>query len=401
MYTMILDGSYPNDIRVRKEAESLSNAGHKLMVICRWKKGEKRIEEINNVLVHRIGKNYTFTRKGFNDILLAFFFIDFSFRKSIKRILQTQKISAFHVHDLPLIKTVLKVDKNIPIILDMHENYPEMLESLRHSNKSLAKRIKDFMFFGFKKWKKYEKKYIFKADHIIAVIDEMKEKLIREYGINENKISIISNYEKVEFTSNTLEDDFQFNPNSFYIVYVGGIDFVRGLNTVVEALPFVKDLHVEFIIVGGGNNNYIEYLKRLSVQLNCSESVHFMGYKQFEKINYYINNSQLSVIPHIKNEHTNNTIPHKMFQIMLSKSPLLVSSCIPLKRIVQDNDAGYVFEASNPQSFVTVLKQIIDNREEVSSRVEKAYQLVKTKLNWDNESEKLINLYIKYNGQKN
>ena len=42
MYTMILDGEYPNDIRVRKEAESLADNGIKIQVVTRWKKGQAR-----------------------------------------------------------------------------------------------------------------------------------------------------------------------------------------------------------------------------------------------------------------------------------------------------------------------------------------------------------------------
>ena len=56
---MILDGSYPNDIRVRKEAESLVENGKTVLVICPKKRGDLKEEIINGVLVYRIGNNYT------------------------------------------------------------------------------------------------------------------------------------------------------------------------------------------------------------------------------------------------------------------------------------------------------------------------------------------------------
>ena len=37
---MVVDASYPNDIRVRKEAESLVNSGNKVVVICPRKKND-------------------------------------------------------------------------------------------------------------------------------------------------------------------------------------------------------------------------------------------------------------------------------------------------------------------------------------------------------------------------
>ncbi len=403
MYTMVLDGSYPNDIRVRKEAESLSASERKLIVICRWRDGELREETIDNVKIYRIGKNYTHTRKGLNDIVLALFFIDFTFKRNIRRIMKLENITTFHVHDLPLIRTILRIKGNIPIILDMHENYPEMLLILKLSNKGLLMQLKDKLFYNFGRWKRYEKKNIHQMDHIIAVIDEMKDKLIREYQIDSKKISIISNYEKLDFSNNEVKDDFVFDNSVFYLVYVGGIDPVRGLNTVIEALPKFK-VHkkkVNFIIVGGGNANYISYLKNLALEFDCQSQVHFLGHKSFEKINYYMKNSNLNIIPHIKNDHTDNTIPHKLFQIMSQKAPVLVSSCNPMQRIIETKDAGFVFKASDPTDLVQVVLTLMNDTKLVNERIENAYNLVINHYNWENESHKLIQLYNKYNGQQN
>ena len=84
MYTMILDGEYPNDIRVRKEAESLADSGIKIQVVTRWKKGQARKEMINGVQVIRLGAHYSFRKKGVNDVLTALFFFDFLFYWHLK-----------------------------------------------------------------------------------------------------------------------------------------------------------------------------------------------------------------------------------------------------------------------------------------------------------------------------
>jgi hypothetical protein len=183
-YTMILDGNYPQDIRVRKEAESIAESGIPIQVLTRWRTGEKRSETINGVKVFRLGKDYSHTRKGINDIVTALFYIDFPFRKALSNFLNHENVSVIHVHDLPLIKTVVNCNKKrFPLILDLHENYPEMLEELKFSTKGVFKSIKDSLFFSVAKWKKFEKKYIHRPDHIIAVIEEMKEKLMTEYQI--------------------------------------------------------------------------------------------------------------------------------------------------------------------------------------------------------------------------
>ena len=66
---MIVDGVYPNDIRVRKEAEALAEKGKKVLVVCPRKKNDLETETVNNVVVFRIGKSYTIAKKGIYDII--------------------------------------------------------------------------------------------------------------------------------------------------------------------------------------------------------------------------------------------------------------------------------------------------------------------------------------------
>jgi glycosyltransferase involved in cell wall biosynthesis len=401
MYVMVVDGFYPQDIRVRKEAESIVATGIPVFVIARWKKGLSRKESYNGVQIVRIGINYSHFVKGIHDILFSLFFIDFVFYFGLRKFIKMNSIKLLHVHDLPLVKTTKRLlGEKGQVILDMHENYPEMLEELTLSKKGIIKSLKDMLFFSVKHWKKYEKRVIHIPTHIIAVVDEMKEKLIREYLIPPERITIVSNLEKLDFASITETDEFEFKECTFYIAYVGGISPVRGLETVIEAISNFKKKNkkVEFILVGSGNQSYLTSLSNLAGDLNCSEQVHFLGQKPFSKINYFIENANVNIIPHIKNEHTDNTIPHKLFQIMMQKAPLLVSNCKPMERIVKNHDAGFVFQASNSLDLVEKIIEMESTPQLVVKRVQNAFQAVKEDLNWEKESLKLIELIKNQHG---
>jgi glycosyltransferase involved in cell wall biosynthesis len=392
---MLLDGSYPQDIRVRKEAEALSQSGIDIRIICRWKKGEVREEIINGVHVVRIGMNYSHSVKGIHDILFSIFFFDFVFYFGLKKYVKNHNVSLLHVHDLPLVKTAKMIlGKSGKVVLDMHENYPEMLEELNYSRKNWYKKWKDRLFFNVKRWKIYEKNIITIPSHIIAVVDEMKEKLIREYHLKPEKISVISNYEKLSFVTESEKDDFSFDPSIFYLAYVGGISPVRGLETVIDAVDKLKKQgeKIQFLIIGNGNASYLNELKQRTNLLGLNNEVLFLGYKPFKRINYYIEHVNINIIPHVKNEHTDHTIPHKLFQIMLQKAPILVSSCNPLKRFIESNNAGYVFEAGNVTNLQDVMLNMKSNPSEVKNRIENAYQIASTEYNWEKESEKLVTL---------
>src|SRR5438309_1039790 len=51
---MLVDKPYPNDTRVRNEAETLSHAGYSVIVVCLRKEGQRRQEMINGVRTYRL-----------------------------------------------------------------------------------------------------------------------------------------------------------------------------------------------------------------------------------------------------------------------------------------------------------------------------------------------------------
>jgi hypothetical protein len=144
---MVVDASYPNDIRVRKEAESLVNSGNKVVVICPHKKNDKKNEKINGVDVFRIGTNYSNSKKGLHDIFESIFNINLLFFFGIKKAMRQYSIEYLHIHDLPLAGTgYLFKSKVKKVFLDMHENYPESLKTWFLWKKS-SNKTKEFYFY--------------------------------------------------------------------------------------------------------------------------------------------------------------------------------------------------------------------------------------------------------------
>jgi glycosyltransferase involved in cell wall biosynthesis len=401
MIGMLLEGEYSKDIRVRKEAESLIAAGIEVVVIEPWKKGAKREEIDGGVIVRRIGSNSTFKRKGIRDAFSALFHINWLYYFQLPKLIKEYKIEHLHVHDLPLAKTALLRSKNISgkLILDCHENYPELLETYFLTKKNFFVALKNKMLFTPKRWHRFERKIMPKMDHIIFVIEEMRDKFIERYGLDKAKVSVISNYEKKSFAEDATrltENDFHFEEDVFYLLYAGGMGPMRGLESVVHAVDILKcrGEKVKFLMLGQGSPRYVGGLKELVAKKNLNEDVLFLGWCAFETVNYFMQKVNLNIIPHIKNNHTDFTIPHKLFQIFLSKRPILVSSCTPLKRFVADYDAGWVYEASNAEDLAEKVQLLMKaTLEEIEQSTNNAFTIAMEKFNWELEGEKLVAFY--------
>lgn len=400
MIAMLLEVEYTKDIRVRKEAESMAAGGLAVLVVVPWTKGMKREEEIKGVKILRIGKNYTHRRKGITDLISSILFVNWMYLFAMKKIIRTHNIQHLHVHDLPLAKTAYKLRKRIPgkVILDSHENYPELLEALFMTKKSVLIHLKNRLFFSPKRWKRYEASILPKMDYLIVVIDEMHDKFIKSYNLDPKSVMVVSNYEKIEFAEKAKElegdDEFTFEQDSFYLVYVGGIGPMRGLETVIQSMRNLAEHRIEFLILGGGSPDYINTLKQMAVEVGAEKNIHFLGYKPFATVNYFMQSANVNVVPHIRNGHTDCTIPHKLFQIFLSKTPVLVSSCKPLERMVNECNGGWVFEASNPDALAQRVLEIHSaDSTFIKQHTNRAYEKAMNEWNWEREGGRLVNFY--------
>ena len=96
----------------------------------------------------------------------------------------THKIDVIHVHDLPLLGDSIRVgrDCNIPVVSDLHENYPAMLDtenSVPIFRVSSWQKLVSRLITSVQKWIVYEESIIKKADVVITVIEEGRERLIK------------------------------------------------------------------------------------------------------------------------------------------------------------------------------------------------------------------------------
>lgn len=390
---MLLDAPYPKDIRLEKEISALLSAGAEVTLACYRKEGEPLTETIDGCKVVRTKEAITKSKKGWVDIWNAIVFIN----RPIKQVLDSLEgeFDVVHGHDLPIVNTALQFAKakGIKSVFDVHENYPEALKVWFGWRRNHLIRLKNRLFFNYSRWIGRERSMVQSCDAVIAVVEEMKTRLCEIHVIPQEKVTVVSNTEpKDRFDSIGKTDHSDLKR----VVYVGGIGPHRGLDTAIEAMPEMLEHDGDFRlqIVGSGNADTIGYLKQLVAERKLEDTVEFTGHVPLEKALGYMRGAYLNIIPHHANEHTNNTIPHKLFQIMNSGFPLMVSSCLPLKRIVETHQAGLVFEASDHKSFAEKMVWSLKNKERITEFTTNAHDAVQNKgLNWEEDAKRLVAMY--------
>ncbi|MHA1590086.1 MAG: glycosyltransferase family 4 protein [Candidatus Njordarchaeales archaeon] len=389
---ILIDNTFPPDIRVRKEARTLVDAGHEVYVLAKRGPGQPLREMVNGIKVYRFGTPHL---EGFSKfifylvirIILPFYLLFFSLK---------HKVDVFHAHDLlPALPTCLAgrvLGK--PVIFDMHEDYPSMIEATISEFPSI---VRPFLILASKFFRLEEKLAVKFADKVITIVEEEAERL-RRMGISREKIEVIYNVEildEIEELVKKLGNRGRpsFLRDKFIISYVGGFEVHRGLKTLIKAMPFIlKDIkNAHLLLVGDGVIK--DELMNLCKDLGLEEFVTFTGWVRFEEAMYYILISDVCVIPYDKTKLTEKSFPHKLAQYMVMGKPVVVSDCKSLKRIINSAKCGLIFKAGDPRDLAEKIIQLGRDRELRILLGRNAKRAALEKYNWANMGVKLIRMY--------
>ncbi|MDP2895881.1 MAG: glycosyltransferase family 4 protein [bacterium] len=389
---MVLNGiDFPPDIRVEKEARALISAGHRIFLLCSRTENRPARSSWNGMEIIRIAPLRCFPIRKLNAFIYVLTLRDLQWKKAIHKLLRTHRIDAFHVHDLAMVGTVLAFARRrgIPVIADLHENYPALARSAFARRKPrLAER-----FMWPNRWERLERRWGRRCAHVLVVVDEMKERVVAK-GIRPEKITVIENTVDVDqFLSLPVDDRLveRFR-GDFVISYIGSFAPHRGLDVVVRAMPrLLRDIpNARLLLVGDGE--MMPQLRSLAETMALDDRVLLTGWVTFEKVPSYIAASDVCIVPHISTEQTEASGPHKLFQYMLMAKPVVVSSCRSLRRMIEETGAGAVFKAGDSNSFAETVLKLRDpaTRKTLGEAGRKA---ASEKYNWDKTSERLLRLY--------
>jgi glycosyltransferase involved in cell wall biosynthesis len=385
---LVWKNEYPWDVRVEKIAKSLIDFGHEVHLVARNLRKEPTMEDVGGIQVHRI---VPVPIAFLNKTLSLPVFFNPVWLTTLYKICVRHRIELIVVRDLPLVLTGVIVGKllGIPVVFDMAENYPALWREINSFGGSGAfslilknPRLGAYL----------EKLCIKHVDKVIVVVEESRDRLIN-LGVPARKIVVVSNTPDVTLVDRLAENDAALYHERWkgrtVLMYQGFVNRARGLRTALYALPALVKRYPKLLLVIAGDGNDLENLKTMSAENGVSAQVEFCGWVDARELPAMMKASSIGLVPHCGTEHKHTTIPNKLFDFMACGKPVIVSSAKPLKRIVEKERAGLVFEADNVESFVGVASQMLDNLADAERMGHRGRNAIVAKYNWANDSSVL------------
>jgi glycosyltransferase involved in cell wall biosynthesis len=390
---MILDSDFPPDPRVENEALSLIEAGHEVFLFClQFSPKLSNKENYNGIQVVR----YTYSRIVYKLSALAYTIplYHWFLKKDLASFISQNNIDTIHIHDIQVARVVFDVNKSFKkkIILDLHENRPEIMKFYTH--------VKDFwgkLLIYPQRWRYFEEEYIKKSFRTIVVTKNAADYYVDKYDVSKDKFLVVPNTVRKEFYENPHLNSaiIKEYESKFTLVYLGDTGVRRGTLLLLEAINILKEEipNIKLVLVGKSKSDIIlkEYIKINKIE----DYVDMLGWQNFSLFPSYISASKIGFSPLLRNIHHDTTYANKIFQYMAFKKPVIVSDSTAQADLIHQENCGLVFENDNSKDLALKILELYNDKVLYTRLSENAEEAIMGRYNWAETSKEMLNFYTK------
>ncbi|GIU92158.1 MAG: hypothetical protein KatS3mg011_1064 [Acidimicrobiia bacterium] len=367
---MLSKSRYREDIRVRREAEALSAAGHVITVMS---VDDTEFAEAG-ILVRGIGpvgglqprlweppRSIPFRALRW---LLLPEHRHRALRQFHRRAIEMARrldssFDVVHAHDLPALRAGADLADlwDAALVYDAHEYWPGVP---RHGRPEPIRRFKRDRQAGVAARR---------ADLVITVSLGAAKLLRERYGLR--NIAVVRNTFPPRY-------DLQAPPHPRGAVYAGRIGPGRDLETVVSA-DIWKTIGLELHLMGPVDISYV---------LEGDFELHPIG--TIDEVDQLLTVMGIALVPLSKGPINHEiALPNKLFQAIAAGVPAVCADLPEIAKLVRSTGVGVVYTPGDPTSLLNALETIVAEYR----RFVDAVRVAREELNWANDAARLVSAY--------
>jgi glycosyltransferase involved in cell wall biosynthesis len=369
---------YDVDMRVKRYAETLGNLGISVDVFALYRNEEIKGDNHQNIRIFRIMKRKFNEKKAINyAINMIAFFVKSFILLSFKHIKNNYDV--IHVNNPPdflIFAAILPKWFGSKIILDMHENIPE-LYSIKFNCNNDGPIIKSLIWM--------ERLATNYADIVLAAHDLLKTRIVNRDNIPVDRCISILNYpqlDKFSPVNKKTENDV------IRIIYPGTISYHHGIDILIKAISIIKGkgyLVRLDIYATSTNQKYLSEVNGLIKESGLETDIIFHGPVPAHRIGKIMAESDIGVVPKRAGAFGSEAFSTKILEFMAVGVPVIASRT-KIEEYYFDESQIRFFE---PENFTELAECVIQLCNDRAKREELSKNGIKyvSENNWENKKQ--------------
>lgn len=348
------------DVRVHKVCTSLAQAGYALSLIGRkWKESTD---------LHRPYPTRRVTlriRKG------PLFYVEFNIRLALALLFSRGDAILCNDTDALLACFWVSKLKRIPLIFDAHELFPELPEVVNRP------RIKEF-------WQGLEDSIFPQLQHAYTVCQSIAEYYLERYGL---QMGVVRNIPLRESGHEPISPIPLHRKEAHILLYQGAVNIGRGVDWLIEAMPFLPDCCL--VICGEGDCS--QAMHELAARSEAHERIVFTGRIPQEELKRYTIQADVGfvLLEHMGLSYY-YALPNRIFDYMRVGVPVLATRFPEIARVVEEAESGTLLTHYEPEYLAQQIHLLLAQWESPERR--KQLKETARQYSWEEEEKVLLSI---------
>jgi glycosyltransferase involved in cell wall biosynthesis len=401
---MLVENTYPGDIRVFKQSQTLQQAGYQVNVIALRRKGQTRYQEIGGVRVFRIPRLTLFKKLGSKRNLLSRlvgaiqsllgYVVEYVYFTAACLFVSVYifvrwGFHVVHAHNPPDTLWVVGIFYKlfgVHFVFDHHDLSPELYLARYELPPSKAGAT-------YKVLMAFEKISLWLSTVSIATNESYKAVQIQRGGKRPEEIFVVRNGPDLNRVRLVAPDQRLKSMNRCIFGYVGAMNPQDGLDYMLRSLHILlnKFGRKDFYCVAVGAGDSLDGLRKLVHELGLEDHVWFTGIVSDDDLMRYLSTSDICLDPNPSNPLNDVSTWIKVMEYMALGKPI-VAFDLKETRFSASKAAVYV-EPNNEEAFAKAICELMDDPARRREMGEFGIRRVDTDLKWDVVSTELLRAY--------
>lgn len=291
----------------------------------------------------------------------------FRYGKIARVISARESFDVIHVHDWMTIPAGIEAKEKTgkPLIVHIHS-----LESDRSAGR-INERI-----YG------VERLGMMKADQVIAVSHYTKRKIVDQYGIRHEKITVVHN--AVSRNESGHRYNIKRDPTKKYVLFLGRITYQKGPDYFLEAARKILAHNSTIHFVMAGSGDMTGRIKDMALRFGIENNVHFTGFLRGADVEKAYAMSDLYVMPSVSEPFGIAALEAIQFDV-----PVIISKQSGVSEVISSCPKVDFWNTDELAKRIMTILEDENLRDDIVKTCKEELESI----NWQIAADKIINVY--------
>jgi len=242
-------------------------------------------------------------------------------------------------------------------------------------------------------WADLEDEFIRDADRVITVSPPLARALQKRYSLA-SLPDVVLNIPPVGATDESvrgIRETLGLAQGVALMVYSGGVQVARGVQTAVAALPLLPGVHLAVVAVPNTNGPAVLRLAEQARSLAVSDRVHLLDPVAPHEVSAFLASADVGLIPLLHFGSHEMALANKLFEYLHAGIPAVVSDCDAQAEFVREHGTGLVHTASDPADLArAVLAAMLGKDDFVAATRDPG---LRATYSWEGQEQVLVGVY--------